>query len=281
MPAKDDLMDILRVLDGRPPFTCIGKNELHKIAMTFQRHVYPKGSFLVEQGKRMPHIGLIESGVADLMAFEKNGNEINCGVLKKGDFFGFIAMMRNDCSMYNLICREPVNCYVQKSHDFFSMIETEVTVRDFFYQTALDSMINTLLRIKHADGSAAVKKEPVRRDLSPAIERALDYIDNNFSRSLTLNEVAEKSGMSKYHFCRVFKSKTGKSFTEYLNKKRIEAAKHLLTSRKVNVSEVCFAVGFNDLSYFTRVFKEVSGRKPSEFKSGKMNTDATRCNANA
>ncbi|MDY6852662.1 MAG: helix-turn-helix transcriptional regulator [Thermodesulfobacteriota bacterium] len=67
-------------------------------------------------------------------------------------------------------------------------------------------------------------------------------------------------------FSRVFKNKTGRSFKEYLNRVRIEMAKKLMKEKEMNVSEACFTVGFNDLSYFSRVFHNLEGTTPSSYR---------------
>ena len=66
--------------------------------------------------------------------------------------------------------------------------------------------------------------------------------------------------MSKYYFARTFKAVTGKTFKDYLNGKRVEQAMILLRSGEVNITEVCFQVGFNDPSYFDRVFGRIRAR---------------------
>ena len=72
--------------------------------------------------------------------------------------------------------------------------------------------------------------------------------------------------MSRYHFSRIFAKKTGFSFKQYLNRKRIEAAKALMRGKGLNVSETGLAVGFNDVSYFSRLFRKVEGITPTRFR---------------
>ncbi|MEW6265790.1 MAG: AraC family transcriptional regulator [Thermodesulfobacteriota bacterium] len=102
------------------------------------------------------------------------------------------------------------------------------------------------------------------------IEKALDYIDRHFAADLTLAQVASVNGMSKFHFSRIFKAKTGYTFKEYLNRRRIFESKRLMRDEEMNVSEACFAVGFNDLSYFSRVFNKIAKVTPSEYRKNSM-----------
>jgi len=98
------------------------------------------------------------------------------------------------------------------------------------------------------------------------VKKAIQFIEANLTKPLTLTEVARESGMSKYHFARTFKALTGKTFKEYLNYRRVEQATILLRKGDITVTEVCFQVGFNDLSYFDRVFKKLVGKSPLAYQ---------------
>ena len=98
------------------------------------------------------------------------------------------------------------------------------------------------------------------------IIRALHFINKNFHKPLSLEEVSRESGMSMYHFARTFKVVTGITFKTYHNKKRIKAAKDLLKDQEMRVTDVCYSLGFNDLSYFDRVFQKFEGISPSAYQ---------------
>jgi AraC-like DNA-binding protein len=98
------------------------------------------------------------------------------------------------------------------------------------------------------------------------ISRALAYIEANLREPISLTEISKESGMSKYYFARTFKTFTGKTFKAYHNEKRIEAAKLMLQKPDARVTDVCFAVGFNDISYFCRLFHRFTGMSPSSYR---------------
>ena len=91
------------------------------------------------------------------------------------------------------------------------------------------------------------------------------FIDDNYQRKIDIAEVAALSLMTEEAFCRYFKKITRLTFTDFLNHYRINQAKHLLLLDK-NVSEACYASGFESLSYFNRVFKKITGLNPLAFK---------------
>jgi AraC-like DNA-binding protein len=91
------------------------------------------------------------------------------------------------------------------------------------------------------------------------------FIETNFQRNISIDEMGQLTHLSKAAFCRYFKKMTRLTFTEFLNQYRIEQAKRLLKSDK-NVTETCFECGFESLSYFNRIFKKVVGENPIQFK---------------
>lgn len=91
------------------------------------------------------------------------------------------------------------------------------------------------------------------------------YIDDNYQRKIEIPEVAALCHMTEAAFCRYFKKMTRLTFTDFLNHYRISQAKRLLLLDK-NVSETCFACGFESLSYFNRIFKKITFENPLAFK---------------
>lgn len=91
------------------------------------------------------------------------------------------------------------------------------------------------------------------------------FIEKNFQRTITIEEMAQLTHLSKAAFCRYFKKMTRLTFIEFLNQYRIEQAKRLLKGDK-NVTETCYECGFESVSYFNRIFKKVVGENPLEFK---------------
>lgn len=94
-----------------------------------------------------------------------------------------------------------------------------------------------------------------------------DYINEHCTEELTLDQMADLAGFSKYHFSRLFKQFANVSFYKYLNQKRIAYAEKLLIDPSASVTEVALRSGFSSLSAFIRMFKIVKGCTPSEFRS--------------
>lgn len=99
-----------------------------------------------------------------------------------------------------------------------------------------------------------------------AVSKARQYISQNLSEELSLREVASHAGASPFHFCKIFKSATGMTFTDYVARARVEATKEALLNPQTRISEAAFSCGFQSLSQFNRVFRRVTGEAPTRYR---------------
>lgn len=101
----------------------------------------------------------------------------------------------------------------------------------------------------------------------PLITRARQYIHDHHTEDLRLNDVAKAVNTSRFNFCKIFKKITGFTFSHYLSRVRIEKAKNLLLNPNLRVSEIAYEVGFQSLTHFNRVFKNLFGQSPTEYRA--------------
>lgn len=94
----------------------------------------------------------------------------------------------------------------------------------------------------------------------------LKYIDNNYMYDITLDELADVAGYSKYHFSRIFKQYNSMSYIQYINARRTKAAEQLLFEPDIPITEVAMRSGFKSLTTFNRIFKEIKHCTPTDFK---------------
>ncbi|OOG69430.1 AraC family transcriptional regulator [Algoriphagus sp. A40] len=116
----------------------------------------------------------------------------------------------------------------------------------------------------------ALNRPTLMRGLSERDGKRMDQVmqfllENRFGQ-ITLEETAEKANLSKEAFCRFFKLRTRKTFTQYVLQLRINEAQKLLEETDLGISEIAFKVGFENLSYFNRSFKAILGKSPREFR---------------
>jgi YesN/AraC family two-component response regulator len=98
------------------------------------------------------------------------------------------------------------------------------------------------------------------------LKPCIDYISKNYDKPIALTDVAKVAHLSVSRLAHIFKEQTGITIIDYLTKVRIEKAKQLLMFTDKNCTEVCFDVGYNNQSYFTRTFKELTSMTPKQFK---------------
>ena len=98
----------------------------------------------------------------------------------------------------------------------------------------------------------------------------LQYIERSYSEQLTLDDMANHVGFSKFHFERLFKEYTGTTFYDYLTNKRMQHAKQLLATN-MGITDVAFSCGFNNQTSFCRSFKKVCGCPPTEYRKRMKN----------
>lgn len=97
------------------------------------------------------------------------------------------------------------------------------------------------------------------------IEDIFTFVEEHYYREININEVAEIANLSLPAFCNFFKKTTKMTFTEFVNKYRINKA-CLLISQDRSISEACYESGFNNVTYFNRIFKQFTEKTPTEFK---------------
>ena len=97
------------------------------------------------------------------------------------------------------------------------------------------------------------------------IKATLEYITANYQNAVTLQQLAEASGLSAKYLCRYFRSVTHRTPIDYLNYYRIEQACRLLDEGKQTITQVAYACGFNDSSYFVRCFRKYKDTSPKQY----------------
>lgn len=108
------------------------------------------------------------------------------------------------------------------------------------------------------------------------IRKAVDYINVHYAEELSLGEIADHVGYSPSHFSKVFKEEMSVSFRTYLNEVRVEKSKYFLLSGMSTISEICALCGFEDQSYYCKVFKKLVGTTPDRFRKQMRRIDEKR-----
>ena len=155
----------------------------------------------------------------------------------------------------------------------FDLIAEYQKSKKYYTLTAIRGKICLLLAElceHHADDDP--KKNSRFYEQEERIKKTIEYINENLTSEFTLQTLATQASVSKYYLTRSFKRLTAKTVFEYINTMRCKHAKDLLTNG-YSVSEAAYSSGFNNMSYFTRKFKEVMGQPPSAYRTLSNHTD--------
>jgi AraC-like DNA-binding protein len=131
-------------------------------------------------------------------------------------------------------------------------------------------LMDCLLAIAQSTELTVLSSIGFQHDLSESenerVNAIYDYTLSHFGRRITLEEIASVAGLVPNSFCRYFKSRTGKTYSQFLTEIRVGAACKLLIENRVGIKQICFGSGFNNASCFHQRFKAITGKSPQTYQ---------------
>ena len=97
--------------------------------------------------------------------------------------------------------------------------------------------------------------------------RAADWLEEHYAEELTLSSLAERYHVESSYFSRIFRQEMGQNLILYITNRRLEKAKEYMRESRINLAEIAFLVGYDDYTYFSRVFRKHTGMSPREYRS--------------
>lgn len=153
---------------------------------------------------------------------------------------------------------------VQMRNEYFSLNE----FREFAIYSHLINLFVTIGRNRISNiNMFPTTRMHKQKEYMQKFNAVLDYIDEHYTEDLTLDDIADFSGFSKYHFTRLFKRYTDSTFYDYLCYRRIKAAEELLANPALSITEIALQSGFSSISTFNRIFKHKKDCTPSEYRA--------------
>lgn len=130
----------------------------------------------------------------------------------------------------------------------------------------LASLLLILVCISESNDSQIVGRFVTPTLIEDRLKEIDVYISCNYKREITIEQMASHVGMNRTSFCSFFKKQKGMTFITYLNSFRMDMACYLLRNHELSVSDVCYQAGYKDVPYFTRLFKRIHGKNPTEYR---------------
>ncbi|MGF7032314.1 AraC-like DNA-binding protein/quercetin dioxygenase-like cupin family protein [Paenibacillus mucilaginosus] len=154
--------------------------------------------------------------------------------------------------------------------DLFERMFREFTDKQMGYET---SLFSTLLQLtvtltRRLNGHTSDGPPQHGRMNRSELTHILNYIDTHRTEVLTVEHLAERAGMSRRHFIRVFRQAAGMGFSEYLQLKRIEYACRLLLNTDYKIALIAKSTGYKDSAHFRGVFRKLIGTSPNKYRAG-------------
>lgn len=231
---------------------------------------YPKLKILHNDETKIwdKNIQIDESVVSRLIMSVQNGHIENTSYYLKllNDYIhnnniSYKATMKIIEKLINVV--ELYNIVNKKGDNPLSEVSLSLTVENLYY---ISDILNF---IKDYIGSMFETRSVTKAvDISDEYTReVISYLEANYNRDISIQDISESVGVSRYHLSRLFKENTGMTLIDYLNKLRFKKAEILIKNTDLNINEVAKLVGFNNISYFNRKFKQIFGITPSQLYS--------------
>lgn len=232
----------------------------------------------------LAHIDIITSGETELVIDNKKyivkENEILC-IPKNVQYY--CSVKNSEYSYYSFNFPYTTGCedtslpfpyvfkpenpkyYLDKFKHAYNLSLTEtfgykIKIRELLYDILARMCEETSKKIGISNGSYSIRK-------------SIDYMRNNYTNpNITLPEIAQISDVTDTHFRRVFKKVYGDTPTTHINKLRINKAKSLLKNTNMSIEKVSYECGYNNYSYFSRVFLKITGTSPTQYRTSNKNS---------
>jgi len=157
--------------------------------------------------------------------------------------------------------------------------EISELIKSVYYASEVERLIlflktlDTLARLKEFELlSSPGYANSINKTDTDRIRIVIDYLMQNYQKGVHLETAARLVNMNKSSFCRYFKLRTHKTFSDFLNAIRIAHACKLLAYKEMTVSGICYEVGYNNISYFNRQFKSITGLTAKEYQKKYLNS---------
>ena len=205
-------------------------------------------------------IVVINSSITHAFRPVEEVSEYECLIIDKGfcEQFGFFVDEKYICS----------TLADNRIFDLMKDIKTLKQTKPEYFSAEILSDVLKILSILFREYVDDNYYEKVSKNLE-MVKKGIKYINKHLKEALTVDEIADYAGYSKYHFCRCFKDITGYTVNSYINQAKIAQAYKLLGKGAATVGDVAAEYGFSDISYFTKVFKKYTAVLPSKVMTEK------------
>lgn len=236
-----------------------------------KRHIgnhigYFNNSQLVLIGSNLPHMGFVDR-------LTTNGSETL--IQFKPDFLGKDFFNIPEMQAINQLferAKKGIRFNIEIKKRIGAKIENLAGLEG---AARIIAFLNILKELAETDDYTILNANGFAFETQPQDNKKIDvifkHINENFTRSIPLEEVADLVSMTVPAFCRFFKKTTSKTFTKLVNEYRVVHATKLLSESNMSIADIAFECGFNNFSHFNKLFKEFTGKSASKYRGEMLN----------
>ncbi|QHW33891.1 AraC family transcriptional regulator [Paenibacillus rhizovicinus] len=158
--------------------------------------------------------------------------------------------------------------YIEEMNASFSRLLIEFTNKQSGYELLVKAELLRIFGLYFRYAQQSTSQSPTRVQKPYDFTNLLQTLRERYQETISVGEAARMVNLSPNHFCKIFKSVTGKTLIEYMHMLRVQEAERLLLDTDYPVTEIASLVGFSNMTYFGRVFKKVRSKAPSAIRKG-------------
>ena len=206
----------------------------------------------------------------------------NFNLIYKTNAPSYVDKLINDVNLYNDIRKNTISLIkltyyknihfivlplINSSHEGYLIVgpfrsknicmEIDMPFKPFY---CIDYIVNILKSI-------IKEKLNKKTNFSSYVESAIRYIHQNYNEDIKIDDICSNLNINKSYFCRIFKKESGYTFSNFLNKFRIEKSKEFLIKKDYSILDVAMCVGYNNHNYYSSLFKKYNDETPIEFRN--------------
>lgn len=177
----------------------------------------------------------------------------------------FKPLMNNECNPYFLI--KKCNPAYSKCSEILMELNKLSVEKNEFFEIKIKSYLLDLFYTFFTENIITLSSKPKEDRAAKKTKEILKFIEENYANNLSLNVISDKFDISLYHLSHIFKTTTGMSCIEYLVDYRLSMAANMLRQNNLPVLNIALDTGFNNISYFNRVFKKKFNVTPTKYRT--------------
>lgn len=218
------------------------------LSLTLQADILEDMVVSIKISDTKPAIAYIDSLYSQLKANCKAKQE-----LVKDFFLSFVQSLQNRLEMQQ--------SFIEYELSAGSGVHPSERIKN---TDSLEELVGTVKEILVHICESYTRRNPLTEE--NIIENAKKFIDDNFDKNISLEQVSRYVHLNPTYFCELFKRNTGVNFVDYKTHLRIENAKKLLKAGNLNIDTISSRLGYSDSKYFSKLFKRITGKTPQDYK---------------